>query len=232
MRGLLRRADRSRDCRRRERFRCRRCCAHVGGRYCDRLGSRGGRGVYRFAEATSFGVFDRHAHFNRLRMPHRHRITKVMQSMTGFACHQIAFLRLELQGKNQMIRRNFLILLATGIAMAPASMSPAIAANADSTLPGFDDALKAGGPVMIHVTAPWCGECKLQKPIVARLLGEPDFRAMKKFDIDFDSQKDVLRHFRVQMQSTIIVYARGKEIDRLTGVTDPGEIEALMRKAL
>jgi hypothetical protein len=34
------------------------------------------------------------------------------------------------------------------------------------------------------------------------------------------------------MQSTLIVYNGGKEIDRMTGKTDPAVIEAIMRKAL
>ena len=126
-----------------------------------------------------------------------------------------------------MIRRAFLILVA-GIALT----APAFADKADGTIPGFDDALKAGGPVMIHITAPWCSECKLQKPIVAKLLATPEFGAMKKFDVDFDTDKATLRRYRVQMQSTIIVYKGGKEVDRLTGDTDPAVIHALMRKAL
>ena len=34
------------------------------------------------------------------------------------------------------------------------------------------------------------------------------------------------------MQSTLIVYKGGKELDRMTGKTNPGAIEAIMRKAL
>ena len=101
-----------------------------------------------------------------------------------------------------MIRRNFLLLIA-GIGLA--STAPALAAT-NASIPGFDEALKTGGPVMIHVTAPWCPECRQQKPIVARLLATPDFTAMKKFDVDFDSQKAILRRYKVQSQSTIIVY--------------------------
>ncbi len=72
----------------------------------------------------------------------------------------------------------------------------------------------------------------MQKPIVAKLLATPDFKAMKKFDVDFDTQKEVLARYRVKMQSTMVVYKDGKEIDRQTGVSDPAAVEALLRKAL
>jgi thioredoxin 1 len=99
-------------------------------------------------------------------------------------------------------------------------------------LPGFKDAVAAGGPVLVHVTAPWCPECKLQKPVVARLLSTPHFKDMREFNVDFDTQKDVLKQLHVQRQSTLIVYKGGKEVDRMTGKTNPAVIEALMRKAL
>jgi thiol-disulfide isomerase/thioredoxin len=129
-----------------------------------------------------------------------------------------------------MHRRTLLASLVAFMLAAP--MRVARASNPDGSLPGFDDALKAGEPLLIHVTAPWCGECRRQKPIVARLLATPEFSRMKKFDIDFDTDKVALRHYKVQHQSTIIVFKGGIEVGRLTGNTDPAVIEALMRKAL
>jgi thiol-disulfide isomerase/thioredoxin len=123
-----------------------------------------------------------------------------------------------------MLRRQFLSLVAlAGLAAVPAFAND---------VSGLDAALNSGAPVMIHVTAPWCGTCQIQKPIVAELLKSPDFKNFKKFEIDFDEQQDVLAKFRVQSQSTIIVYNGGKEIDRTVGETDRAVIEALMRKAL
>ena len=129
-----------------------------------------------------------------------------------------------------MQRRHFLMLsAAAGIA---AAAGPAFAHNGDETIPGFEEALNAGGPVMIHITAPWCETCQAQKPIVAALLASPDFKNIKKFDVDFDTQKEILARYRVQMQSTMIVYKGGKEVDRQTGQTDPAVIEALLRESL
>ncbi len=93
-------------------------------------------------------------------------------------------------------------------------------------------AIQSGGPVLVHVTAPWCETCQAQKPIVADLLAKPDFKPLKKIDVDFDTQKDVLAKLRVTTQSTMIVFKDGKEVDRQVGQTDPTEIEALFRKVL
>lgn len=84
--------------------------------------------------------------------------------------------------------------------------------------------------MLVHVTAPWCGACRLQKPIVAQLLATPDYKAVTKVDVDFDSQKDVLRKFRVQTQATMLIFKAGKEIDRLIGNTDPAAIASFIKR--
>jgi thiol-disulfide isomerase/thioredoxin len=127
-----------------------------------------------------------------------------------------------------MLRRQFLMFLGLGVA----SVGSALAHDGDEIISCFDEALAAGSPILIHVTAPWCEVCQLQKPIVAELLSRPDFKDMKKFEVDFDSQKEILARYCVQMQSTMIVYKAGEEVDRETGQSDPVVIEALLRKAL
>lgn len=96
----------------------------------------------------------------------------------------------------------------------------------------FEAAQAAGEPIVVHVTAPWCGECRAQKPIVAELADKPEFASMKLFNVDFDSQKDVLRAFRVQYQATFIVFKGATEVGRSTGVTNPAAIRALFEKAI
>src|SRR5262245_12793082 len=78
----------------------------------------------------------------------------------------------------------------------------------------FQAALDAGKPILVHVTAPWCVECKAQKPIVAALAAEPDYAALTIFDVDFDTQKDALRRLKVATQSTLVIFHGGAEITR------------------
>ena len=128
-----------------------------------------------------------------------------------------------------MNRRIFLSIVST--ILLAVSEGP-IASAADEIVPGFNEAAAAGVPVLVHVTAPWCEVCQAQKPVVAKLVGDGDFANMKKFEVDFDSQKAVLQKLRVQTQSTMILFRNGEEIDRSVGVSDPSEIEAFLRKAL
>jgi thioredoxin 1 len=96
----------------------------------------------------------------------------------------------------------------------------------------FDAAQAAGKPILVEVTAPWCPTCKAQAPILARLKGEARFKDLVSFNIDFDSQKDLLRKFNVQTQSTLIVFKGKQEAGRSTGDTNAASIEALLGKSI
>jgi thioredoxin 1 len=96
----------------------------------------------------------------------------------------------------------------------------------------FQDELAAGKPILVHVTAPWCGECKRQKPIVAALAEEPDYKTLTIFDVDYDTQKEALRELKVQKQSTLVVFKDKAEVGRAVGITRRDAIEAVMKKGL
>jgi thioredoxin 1 len=99
------------------------------------------------------------------------------------------------------------------------------------TMSAFAAAQAKGKPILVDVTAPWCPVCAKQHPILSQLEQTPELRDLVVFDVDFDSQKDVLKQFGVQMQSTLIVFSGKTEEDRATGVTDPAQIKSLLLKA-
>jgi thioredoxin 1 len=96
----------------------------------------------------------------------------------------------------------------------------------------FEAAQAAGQPILVEVSAPWCPTCKAQKPILANLAAKPKFKDVTLFEIDFDSQKDLLRMFKVQMQSTLIAFKGRQEVGRSTGDTNAASIERLLDKSL
>ena len=93
----------------------------------------------------------------------------------------------------------------------------------------FQETQKAGKAILLHVTAPWCPTCKAQHPIIANI--EKARPGLVVYNIDFDTSKDALRQFRVQSQSTLIVFKGTQEVGRSTGDTKAGGIEALVAKA-
>lgn len=134
-----------------------------------------------------------------------------------------------------MSRRHVLALV--GLALAgPALLGVPTAALAGETRPfsdaAFEAAQKGGKPVLIAVSAPWCPICRTQKPILAKLAAEPRFKDLQIFDIDFDSQKELLRRLNVRMQSTLIAYKGATEVGRSVGETQPEWIEGLVEKTL
>lgn len=137
--------------------------------------------------------------------------------------------------RRQSTRRQVVSLTALALAALAVAAGPS-PASAGETMPfsgpAFEAAQKAGKPILIEVSAPWCAICKAQKPILAKLSADPRFKDLQIFDIDFDSQKDLLKRLNVRMQSTLIAYKGATETGRSVGETQPEWIEGLVEKTL
>lgn len=95
----------------------------------------------------------------------------------------------------------------------------------------FDSLAQAGKPVVVDVTAPWCPTCKGQKPIIESLVRQPAYKDVTVLTVDFDSEKTILKQYKVNMQSTLIGFKGGKETSRSVGDSTPAGIEGLFKKA-
>jgi thioredoxin 1 len=93
----------------------------------------------------------------------------------------------------------------------------------------FQASQAAGKSILVDVTASWCPTCKQQRPIVEEI--EKEHPDLVVYEVDFDTAKDALRQFRVQHQSTLIVFKGAKEVARSTGETDPAPLRSLVAKA-
>lgn len=87
----------------------------------------------------------------------------------------------------------------------------------------------SGQPVLIAIHADWCSTCKTQERILQELSTQSDFKQVKILRVDFDRQKDVVRSFGVQYQSTLIAFKNGREVGRSTAVISPPRIAELLR---
>ena len=116
--------------------------------------------------------------------------------------------------------------LSTGL--GPAAFA---ATEVPFTQQAFDATQHEGKPILVHITAPWCPYCAKQRPILSELENAPAFKELVVYDVDFDTQKDIVRAMGAQKQSTLIVFHGVAEKGRSTGDTDANSIKTLLEKA-
>lgn len=69
-------------------------------------------------------------------------------------------------------------------------------------------------PVVVVVSAAWCGPCKSYKPALAKIADE---RALSVMEIDAGNAKELLAELGVRAVPTTIVLKGGVEVLRKTG---------------
>lgn len=130
-----------------------------------------------------------------------------------------------------LTRRSLLALSAVALLAAPGLVRADVPNEVPYDKAAFDAALAAGRPVLVEISAPWCPTCRRQKAVLAELLQEPRFADLLILEVDFDSQKPLVRAFGARQQSTLIAYGGGKETGRSVGETRADAIEALLASA-
>ena len=111
------------------------------------------------------------------------------------------------------------------LALAPAALA---AEPIPFTQAAFEQAQAQNKPILVDIYAPWCPVCRAQEPVIERMAAMPENADLVIFRVDFDDQKDVVRQFRAQRQSTLIAYRGREETGRNVGVTAYFEIDRLM----
>jgi thioredoxin 1 len=84
------------------------------------------------------------------------------------------------------------------------------------------DAAIANGVTLVDFWAPWCGPCRMQKPILEKVAGNIDGQ-VKIAELNVDEAQSIAVRFGVQSIPTLILFKNGSEVRRFVGV-QPGEI--------
>jgi len=123
------------------------------------------------------------------------------------------------------------LILAAAIAFSLSSGPATFAAETNFTNDAFKSAQKDGKRILVDVWAAWCPTCKAQSPLLKSELAKPENQGVVMLRVNFDTQLDVLKAFKVQSQSTLIMFKGDKEVARSVGDTTADGIAKLVASA-
>jgi len=121
-------------------------------------------------------------------------------------------------------------LIVFGLLVAAATLAHALEVKPYSAA-ALAEAEKGNQPVALLFHADWCPTCRAQDKVVQTLKTEKglDLTILK---VNYDTEKDLKRRFKVNSQSSLIVLRGQKETARLVGDTSTDGIRGALKTAL
>jgi thioredoxin len=125
-------------------------------------------------------------------------------------------------------RRSFLIMMSAASLFAV----PARAFEFQPYDPAaVQKAIASGKPVIVHVRAWWCLQCRAQASILDSLKNDPAYNGVSFFRVDYDKQKDVVAKLGCP-RATLIAYKGGKEVARMSWETSQEAVLKVLKAAM
>lgn len=131
-----------------------------------------------------------------------------------------------------MFHRRALLLALASTLMAASTLAAAAFEVKPYEEATVKKAIAAGRPVVLHVFAGWCLQCRAQEAILADLAARTkDYDGIAFFRVAYGDQADVVKALDVP-RSTLIAYRHGKETGRMSWGMTESSVVAVLRSAL
>ena len=101
----------------------------------------------------------------------------------------------------------------------------------DLTDATFDDAIKSGSVTVIDCWAPWCGPCRMLAPTIETLAKEYEGK-VKFYKLNTDESTKVVQQFKIFSIPTLLLFAKGKQVDTIVGAVPRQYIEQRLKPLL
>lgn len=91
----------------------------------------------------------------------------------------------------------------------------------------FKEVLNQDKPVLIDFYADWCGPCRMQAPILDQVKDALEGQAIVG-KVNVDEERSLARQFSVMSIPTLIIFKDGKEVNRISGLTQKDRLISLV----
>jgi thioredoxin 1 len=93
----------------------------------------------------------------------------------------------------------------------------------------FKDFVEKSNVALVDFYADWCAPCHIIKPVLEELSSELEGKA-EFGKINVDQNKERAEEFGIMSIPTLLIFKKGKLVDRLTGALPKGVIKERLEK--
>ena len=93
------------------------------------------------------------------------------------------------------------------------------------------DVERSARPVLVDAWAPWCWPCQMLAPVVEEIALEMADR-LRVGKLNVDENPSTAARFAISSIPTLLLFARGREVDRIVGVQTKADIARRIERVL